>query len=74
LSITNNIAEGSGSASDIDFANFLNTAGRSVFEVANMLLLLNRQNYLPSGDIAPLLDNLAEESRMIHAFRRSLKS
>lgn len=34
LSITNNIAEGSGSGSNADFANFLNTARRSVFEVA----------------------------------------
>lgn len=37
LSITNNIAEGSGSVSDIDFANFLNTARRSTFEVANVI-------------------------------------
>ena len=74
LSITNNIAEGSGSASDIDFANFLNTARRSVFEVANMLLLLSRQNYLTSADVGTLLKDLEEESRMIHAFRRSLKS
>lgn len=74
LSITNNIAEGSGSASDVDFANFLNTARRSVFEVANMLLLLDRQRYLQSSDVEPLLSELAEESRMIHAFRRSLKS
>jgi four helix bundle protein len=74
LSLTNNIAEGSGSTSDIDFANFLNTARRSVFEVANMLLLLNRQKYLASADVGPLVNELAEESRMIHAFRRSIKS
>jgi four helix bundle protein len=37
LSITNNIAEGSGSISRVDFANFLNTARRSTFEVANIL-------------------------------------
>jgi hypothetical protein len=39
-----------------------------------MLLLLNRQKYLPSSGIGLLLNDLAEESRMIHAFRRSLKS
>ncbi len=42
LSITNNIAEGSGSVSRIDFANFLNMARRSTFEVANILSVLNR--------------------------------
>ena len=63
LSITNNIAEGSGSASDTDFANFLNMSRRSVFEVANILMMLSKDGYL-SG----------QESRMLLAFRRTLKS
>ena len=73
LSITNNIAEGSGSASDVDFANFLNTARRSIFEVANMLILFTHEKYLQSAESEPLLPELAEQSRMIHAFRRTLK-
>ena len=32
MSISNNIAEGSGSFSDKDFANFLNISRRSIFE------------------------------------------
>ena len=39
-----------------------------------MLLLLNRQKYLAFAGVGPLLNDLTEESRMIHAFRRSLKS
>jgi len=35
MSISNNIAEGSGSFSDKDFANFLVIARKSVFECAN---------------------------------------
>jgi four helix bundle protein len=50
LSITNNIAEGSGSFSDADFANFLNMARRSVFEVANILLLLGSEGYLTTKE------------------------
>ena len=46
LSISNNIAEGSGSVSRVDFANFLNTARRSVFEVANILIILSHEKYL----------------------------
>jgi|GEM_PF-5352787 len=42
---------GSGSASDVDFANFLNPARRSVFEVANMLILFAREGYLQSSEI-----------------------
>lgn len=37
MSISNNIAEGSGSFSDKEFANFLNISRRSVFECANIL-------------------------------------
>lgn len=74
MSITNNIAEGSGSLSDTDFANFLNIARRSVFEVANILLLLSKDGYLKNEEVKPLLSELEEESRMILAFRRTLKS
>lgn len=74
LSITNNIAEGSGSFSDADFANFLNISRRSVFEVANILMILAKDNYLPSEKMQPLLSELEEQSRMLLAFRRRLKS
>src|SRR5512133_2179704 len=37
MSISNNIAEGSGSFSDKEFASFLNISRRSVFECANIL-------------------------------------
>lgn len=74
LSITNNIAEGSGSASAVDFANFLNIARRSIYEVANILMLLVRQGHFQAVDTLALLRELEEQSRMILAFRRTLKS
>jgi four helix bundle protein len=74
LSITNNIAEGSGSVSRIDFANFLNMARRSTFEVANILFLLNRSRYVSETDFNKMIGELEEESRMIFAFMRTLRS
>src|SRR5437870_7017123 len=74
LSITNNIAEGSGSVSKIDFANFLNTSRRSVYEVANILFLLERNGYLEVKNIDHIIGELAEESRMLLAFMRSLRA
>ena len=74
LSITNSIAEGSGSLSKADFANFLNTARRSVFEVANILPVLSQHGQLAGAEVRPLLPVLEEESRMILAFIRTLKS
>jgi len=74
LSITNNIAEGSGSVSDADFANFLNISRRSVFEVANILIILSREGPLSAAEVHPLLLQLAEQSRMTLAFMRNLKT
>jgi len=74
LSITNNIAEGSGSVSRIDFANFLNMARRSTFEVANILFLLNRSRYVSETDLNKMIGELEQESRMIFAFMRNLRS
>jgi four helix bundle protein len=73
LSITNNIAEGSGSVSDFDFRSFLKMARRSVFEVANMLLIFSKQGYVTSDQTAPLLSHLEGESKQIIAFMRALR-
>ena len=74
LSITNNIAEGSGSSSPADFANFLNMSRRSVFEVANMLLILAREHIFAEEAVKPMLDELEQLSRMLLAFRRTLRN
>ena len=73
LSITNNIAEGSGSSSSADFSNFLNFARRSVFETANMLLILAENGYIERVKANPLLEELEQLSRMITSFKRTLK-
>ena len=42
MRITNNIAEVSGSASDKEFASFLNISRRSLFECVNILYIFER--------------------------------
>jgi len=44
LSISNNIAEGSGSNSKKEFIQFLNIAKRSCFENANMMILFEKKS------------------------------
>lgn len=73
LSISNNIAEGSGSESNRDFANFLNIARRSVFECANMIYILTDQNIITEKEKIILLEKLTIISRKITNFRASLK-
>ncbi len=74
LSITNNIAEGSGSTSNGEFRNFLNYARRSIFECANILLLLMRHKTIDEPISRPQLQELEEISRMITAFSKTLRS
>jgi four helix bundle protein len=71
LSITNNIAEGSGSFNKAEFAQFLNYARRSAFESANILILLHNENHLPTPP-DPHLSELEEICRMITSFRKTL--
>ena len=72
LSVSNNMAEGSGSASDKDFAHFLNIARRSIFETANMMIVFHRNGILSERPTF-ILTELIELSKMTMAFRNTLK-
>lgn len=72
LSITNNIAEGSGSNSKREFKLFLNYSHRSVSETANMIILCLRRKYIDEETNRKHLNQLEEISKMITGFSKSL--
>lgn len=72
LSISNNIAEGSGSTFKKEFGYFLNVARRSTFEDANILIVLNKRKLITNEKLNELLDKLDKESRMITNFKKTL--
>lgn len=72
LSISNNIAEGSGSFSDKDFANFLNIARRSVFETANLAYVAKQQKHIDDDCLNTMLNELDILSRKISRFRKRI--
>ena len=72
LSISNNIAEGSGSYSDKDFANFLNIARRSAFECANILFVIERRKYIEIEYRNQLLKDIDILARKISKFREAI--
>ncbi len=74
LSISNNIAEGSGADSNADFARFLSFARKSTFECANMTIMFRRAGLLRAERVDGLLDELEQISRMQHAFQKTLPS
>jgi four helix bundle protein len=55
LSISNNIAEGSGSTHNQEFIQFLNITRRSLFEDASMLLAFERLGLLENTEVDELL-------------------
>jgi four helix bundle protein len=73
LSLTNNIAEGSGSTHFREFQQFLNIARRSLFEDASMLMVFESLGLFSTGDIDPFLTDCDMLSRKITNFSRSLK-
>ena len=72
LSISNNIAEGSGSVHKQEFIQFLNITRRSLFEDASMLLVFEKLGLLESTEVNELLRDCDEESRKIISFSRKL--
>ena len=72
LSISNNIAEGSGSSSLKDFANFLNIARRSVFETANISFVAHRRKFITIETLNQMLNDLEKLSKKIYNFRKSI--
>jgi four helix bundle protein len=72
LSISNNIAEGSGSSSKKDFSNFLNIARRSAYECANILFVLHKRNLINETTLDTLLESLDHLCRKITNFQKGL--
>lgn len=72
MSMSNNIAEGSGSSSIKEFHQFLNIARRSTFENANILILLNKRKIVTDNRLEDLHEKLDHLCRKITNFQKSL--
>ena len=73
MSMSNNIAEGSGSSSKKEFIQFLNIARRSTFENANIVILLKMRELISEEKLQKLLDDLDRLCRQITNFQKTLK-
>jgi four helix bundle protein len=72
MSMSNNIAEGSGSSSKKEFSQFLNIARRSTFENANILILMEDRKLIGPKKLQEMLSELDLLCRQISAFQKSL--
>lgn len=73
ISVSSNIAEGSGRNSDKDFAHFLEQAYGSLMEVASVFYLALDEGYVGEGDLDPLFDELERLAKRTASLNRSLE-
>lgn len=71
LSISNNVAEGSGSNPTANFRKLLYIARKSLFECASMLRIFQRRQLI-KPDVTPILNDLDTLSRIIVSFSEKL--
>ena len=72
ISVSANIAEGSGRNSDKDFAHFLEQAYGSLMEVASIFNLALDEGYIKESELDPLFDELERLARRTVSLNRSL--
>ena len=73
ISVSSNIAEGSGRNSDKDFAHFLEQAYGSLMEVASVFFLGLDEGYASEAELDPLFDEMERLAKRIASLNRSLE-
>lgn len=74
MSISNNIAEGSGSGSSLQFKRYLDIARGSIFETANIVIILRHRSLVAPDAADDVLKNLESLSRKITSFKNTLRA
>ena len=75
VSIPSNIAEGDGRNSDKSFNHFLNISRGSLYEIETQLFIAKELGFISDEILyGEILIQLEEDSKMINAFCKSLKS
>ena len=72
VSVSSNIAEGSGRASDVDFAHFLEYSYSSLMEVVSEATIATRQTFLPKQSFDNIYRESEELARMLSGLRTTL--
>jgi four helix bundle protein len=73
ISISSNIAEGSGRNGTQDFQRFLDIAIGSAFELESQLVIANDLDYINNESLAKLTSKVQEIQKMIRGFRHHIE-
>jgi four helix bundle protein len=74
VSISSNIAEGTGRSSDVDFARFVEFGYGSTMEVVSQATIAKRQGFIAESDFKRVYADSDELARMLSGLRSSLIS
>lgn len=74
VSVSSNIAEGSGRGSNKDFARFIEIAYGSVMETVSQLCVALKQGFLTRSEFDDLTQTADDLARMLSGLRRSLQT
>ena len=72
VSISSNIAEGSGRPSDVEFARFIEYSYSSLMEVVSQAAVARLQQFMPVQSYDSLYQRSDEIARMLSGFRSTL--
>jgi four helix bundle protein len=73
ISVSSNIAEGSGKSSNKDFTRFLEIAISSCFELETQFILAFDLGYILETEMSGICNSLQEEQKMIYNFIQTLQ-
>ena len=73
VSISSNIAEGSGRNTQKEFLNFLKISRGSAFETENLLILSNDLGFLSEADYERMRQRINEIQKMLHGLIKSVE-
>lgn len=74
VSISSNIAEGSGRDSDSEFAHFLDIAIGSAFETETQLIIAKNIGYIPNEIYSDLISNINSIEKQLNGLITSIRS
>jgi four helix bundle protein len=72
VSVSSNIAEGSGRVSDVDYARFIEIAYASLMEVVSQAALAKRRTFLTADSYKTIYCEAEELARMLSGLRTTL--
>lgn len=72
ISVSSNIAEGSGRQSNPDFKKFLSYALGSLYEIESQIIIAKNLDYASTADIELIMNEVIEIQKMTHGLRSRL--